>query len=151
SSGHPPRSVMATVTTSDKRKMLLATLLVTIGWSVILLVSGSIARAGGSVIGLLFIGVIGGLINALALQLIHPSITRKQVLLVAGGWAIPFFCTLLIRGSGMAFGWGTVWAMAGLITGLVLRRVEPSIQGRQVLLISAGWIIGPIIDNFFSG
>jgi len=152
SSGHPPRSVMATVTTSDKRKMLLATLLVTIGWSVILLVSGSIAHAGGSVIGLLFIGVIGGLINALALQLMHPSITRKQVLLVTGGWAIPFFfCTFPIRGFGMPFGWGSAWAMAGLITGLVLRRVEPSVQGRQVLLISAGWIIGPIIDNFFSG
>jgi hypothetical protein len=72
-----------------------------------------------------------------------------SILLIALGWAIGCtvgpICWAIVGGTIVC---PICWAIGGLITGLALRRAEPSLRWRQVLTVTVG---GAIAGAFFGG
>jgi hypothetical protein len=121
-------------------------LLITAGWLVCFVSIGLIGRqyyhtpwgymavAGG----------IGGLITGLVLRRTEPPTPWKQVAVVTLGWIISWAIPGLLS---LSIGIGSV--AAGLIgpgiTALALRWAHPSLQWKQVALVTLGWTIGWVI------
>lgn len=85
-----------------------------------------------------------------------PAAMRGSLWLTILGWALVWACGWVV---GEATGWsgdvyGSAWimigALGGLITGLALRLVEPSIRWQQVFLVSAGWAVSMLISGSLS-
>lgn len=133
----------------EMNKIWSSILLITAGFGIVFAIFAELRRSiGDSLIvsdGFLAWGLCG-LIIALTVRRIEPSITLKQMLMITGGWTVPFFLLGLAPLSALAFGFAR--AVSGFITGLVLKQVEPSLKWSDVYLVSAGWTMVFIIDAF---
>jgi hypothetical protein len=72
------------------------------------------------------------------------------------GWAVVWACGWVVSEangwSGTAYGsaWVLIGAIGGLITGLALRRAEPSVRWQHILVITIGWAISMIVSGAIS-
>jgi hypothetical protein len=109
----------------------------------------------GDSLGWIVAGAVGGLISGYALMQVEPSLQKKQMLLLAVGWAINLAFFEIITGAIASFvgislswilGWGIAGAVGGWVTGYTLAQVNSRIQRKQLLLMvfsfAAGWAIG---------
>lgn len=104
------------------------TLVTTIGWGIILPATKSVSRIGIEIpLDWVFFGVIGGFVNAFALRWMEPSLSQRHLLYLVSAWAIPFACMLPVTAL-ISLAWGFTWAISGLSTEIVLRRVRSSIE-----------------------
>jgi len=120
-----------------------------LGWAIGLIIGGSI---GGPTAGAgLIAGLIGGLSTALILRQPISAIQRNQIIVITLGWLIGF----AIAFAGFAVGNGLMGLIGviigGLVTGLVLRRVEATSRRKQTAIITGGWVISFLLAVIIAG
>jgi len=108
------------------------------------------------VVGALIVCFLGSLFMVLAFRMKSKKTKFSLALLLIGGWII----SGLLMGldavlSQIYFGIG-YWhfigfLMGGLITGLILKRIESGLNWKHVALIALSWSIGSLPGNFVGG
>lgn len=128
------------------------------GWAIALLMgltidkilSGTFGITFSRTIGSFFMGVIGGLILIIAMQLTVLRFQLKQTILIIFGWALAGSIGSLIMAWGFskwAISGAMIWAICmaiegfigGLITAITLRRPLPNILVKHIILVAFGW------------
>jgi hypothetical protein len=93
---------------------------------------------------------LGGVGLALALHQVMPKFRWKHTFMLVGTWVVS-----------AVIGWGIaverpdlstasvalIGALGGLGLGLILRRIEPKFQGRQIAVVAIAWAIAPFIKS----
>ena len=90
-------------------------------------------------------GLIGGVSTGLVLRRTVSAIQRNQVIAITLGWFVGFSIAFagIRAGNGLVGLIGMV--IGGLVTGLVLRRVNAFTQRKQTVIITIGWVISFLI------
>jgi hypothetical protein len=110
----------------------------------------------------LIIGAVGALISGLAFRRIKSSYSWIHVFINMVAWMLLWearwqVANLLHIQPGLNGGWYLIRliaaAVAGVVTGIVLKNIEPAIDWKRIIRISVGWVIGwglaPVIVGYF--
>jgi hypothetical protein len=116
-------------------------LLTAISW-VIGTVIGIIFSSLHPILGALVAGAIGGLGIGLAWQQVDPSVSRRQIFVLAAIWT-PTLGLAIILGPLFFVAGG----LAGWFSGMVLRKAQPKLRQKQLAFITLGWGISWIIGG----
>ena len=108
-------------------------LLTAIGWAVGIIM-GLIFMSLHRILGAAIAGAIGGLGIGLAWRRVEPSVSHRQMLVMIAIWT-PTVGLAVILGP-LFF---VVGGLAGWLTSLVLRQVQPKLTRKQLTVITLGW------------
>jgi hypothetical protein len=92
-------------------------------------------------------GIVGGLLTGAGLHRAEPGVKRWHVFLITLGWAASLVLSWPMGPSGRFQPAGLVvgGSIGGFLTGLVWRRAVPSVRGKHVLTVTAGWFVGLLL------
>ncbi|MBI5567765.1 MAG: serine/threonine protein kinase [Chloroflexi bacterium] len=111
------------------------------GWAVSTFIGLNLSfihRAVGGAI----VGAGGGLAIGLAWRWLQPTVSLRYLLSLIAIWALAIW-TLLIPGLLFI----PMTGLAGCLTGLVLRRAQPLLTRRHVVVITTGWVLGWLLGG----
>jgi predicted Ser/Thr protein kinase len=89
-------------------------------------------------LGAVVAGAIVGFSTGLAWQRIEPSVSRRQILTLMAIWILAMGVAL-ISGPLFIVMDGVMGGVAGWLTGLVMRRVQPALNRKRIAFIALGW------------
>jgi hypothetical protein len=108
-------------------------LVTAIGWAVGVII-GLMFRSTLPILGAAIAGALGGLGTSMAWRQMEISVSRRQILSLMAIWTLAILLGLRVGALFFAVG-----GLAGWLTGLVMRQIQPKLTGKQVAIIALGW------------
>jgi hypothetical protein len=126
---------------ADSRPLWQPILMTIAGW-IIGVTAGLIFASLNPILGALIAGSVGGLGIGLAWRRIEPLVSRGKILTLMAIWA-PAIGTAVIVGPFFF----VVGGIAGWLTGLVLRQVQPRLNRKHIAFIALGWSLSWLVGG----
>jgi hypothetical protein len=129
----PPLAAPTRVAAPQPKPMWQSVLITALGWLIGVLLGLPFA-SGFVPLGGLVAGAIGGLSMGWAWRRMEPSVSRGRMFTLAGIWAVVGAVAVV---TGPAF--FVLLAIAGWLSGLVMRRAQPALTRRDAVVVGLGW------------